>query len=43
MKELMDIKRWGQSKWRMPVNSGCIGCCNHWFDLVERCSFPFRF
>ena len=19
MKELMDIKRWGQSKWRMPL------------------------
>ena len=25
MKELMDIKRWGQSKWRMPLIYGkCI-------------------
>lgn len=40
MKELMNITRWGQSKWLYVLDSGCIGCCNHcsvWLNVV-----PFR-
>ena len=27
MKELMDIKRWGQSKWRMPLIVAVLAVC----------------